>query len=334
MWKSKAAGVIEDAQHRKQVVDSAELPTNASRPLFTGLIVLLLGFGGFLLWASLAPLDAGVPASGTVVLDGRRKVVQHLSGGLISKILVKEGEVVTEQAVLARLDNSLALASKATVESQLNALKIQIAYLGKLASDLDAMTAEGFYPKNKLLEIQRQRSEAMTQQSALEDRLRAASLELERTIIRAPAKGRVMGLALTTEGAVIAPGGKLLEIVPEDERLVVEAQIQPHLIDRVYPGIPAEVRFSTLNMRATPVIMGTIEWVSGDRFVEQQDHLNPMGYFTARIVVSSEELKKLPDVKIRPGMIADVVIKTGERTFFNYVMRPLVDRMAMALREW
>ena len=334
MWKGRTTLLVEDTQGREKSADSAGLPINPARPLFTGMIVLCLGFGGFLLWASLAPLDAGVPASGTVVLDGRRKVVQHLSGGLISKILVKEGEVVTEQAVLARLDNSMALASKATVESQLNALKIQIAYLSKLAVDLDSMAAEGYYPRNKLLEIQKQRSETLAQQSALEDRLRAASLELERTIIRAPVKGRVMGLALTTEGAVIAPGGKLLEIVPEDERLVVEAQIQPHLIDRVYPGIPAEVRFSTLNMRATPVIMGTIEWVSGDRFVDQQDQLNPMGYFTARIVVSSEELRKIPDIKIRPGMIADVVVKTGERTFFNYVMRPLLDRMAMALREW
>ena len=196
------------------------------------------------------------------------------------------------------------------------------------------MISEGYYPRNKFLETQRQRNELAAQRQGLQDRLTAASIELERSIIRAPSSGRVMGLAFTTEGAVISPGGRLVDIVPEDERLVVEAKIQPHLIDKIFPGIPAEVRFSTLNMRATPIIIGIVEWVSADRFQDPQDHLNPYGYFTARVVVAPEQLRKIPDVMIRPGMVADVVIKTGERTFMNYLMRPLIDRMATALREW
>ena len=133
---------------------------------------------------------------------------------------------------------------------------------------------------------------------------------------------------------MIPGGGKLLEVVPADERLVVEAQIEPHLIDKIVPGIVAEVRFSALNLRATPITEGTVEWVSADKFMNPQDAMHPMGYYTARIIVTAEEIKKIgSDVAIRPGMLADVIFKTGERTFLQYLMKPLTDRMAKSLKE-
>jgi HlyD family type I secretion membrane fusion protein len=144
----------------------------------------------------------------------------------------------------------------------------------------------------------------------------------------------VMGLAITTEGGVISPGGRLMDIVPEDERLVVEAQIQPHLIDKVVPGLQAEVRFSALNLRSTPITMGEVEWVSADKFQNPQDMANPMGYYSARLVVPASEMKKLgADVHIRAGMPADVIFNTGERTFLEYLVKPLTDRMAKSLKE-
>ena len=310
------------------------LPTDVRRPLRVGALILLLGFGGFVAWAALAPIDSGVPANGTVTLDGRRKTVQHLSGGVVKQILVKEGDAVKEGDLLIRMDDAVPLATKSTAESELRSLAIQSKFLEQLVADLQPMTAEGFYPRNRLLDLQKQLADAKARQLGLQDRVAAANQELRRTTVVSPSTGKVMGLAITTEGGVIGPGGKLLEIVPDDERLVVEAQIQPHLIDKVTPGLVAEVRFSALNLRATPIIEGKVEWVSADKFVNPQDQFNPMGYYTARVIVTAEEIKKLGEnVQIRPGMPAEVIFKTGERTFLEYLIKPLTDRMATSLKE-
>jgi len=85
--------------------------------------------------------------------------------------------------------------------------------------------------------------------------------------------------------------------------------------------------------RKTPMILGQVEWVSADKFQNPQDPMTPMGYYTARVVVSAEELKKLPEIQIRPGMIADVIVQTGSRTFMDYLFKPLTDSMAVSLKE-
>jgi protease secretion system membrane fusion protein len=316
-----------------QESQTPELPTNVRRPLLIGTLVLLMGFGGFVAWAAMAPIDSGVPAMGTVTLDNRRKTVQHFSGGLVKRILVKEGDRVKEGDLLMIMDDAIPQATRSSAESELRGLEIQQRFLEKLLADLKPLVDEGFYPRNRYLESQRQLAEVGARQAGQRDRLNAAVQELKRTAVVAPAAGMVMGLAITTEGGVISPGGRLMDIVPEDERLVIEAQIQPHLIDKVVPGLQAEVRFSALNLRATPIIMGEVEWVSADKFVNPQDMMNPMGFYNARLVVSPAEMKKLGDVHIRAGMPADVIFNTGERTFLEYLVRPLTDRMAKSLKE-
>lgn len=316
-----------------QGVGDPVLPTDTRRPLRVGLLILVVGFGGFLLWASLVPLASGVPSSGSVVLDGRRKAIQHFSGGVVKQILVREGQSVKAGDVLMRMDDSVALANKSSAESQLKSVEIQIRFLDRLVLDLEAMAEQGFYPKNRYIELQKQLADAQGQKSALIDRVTAAKSELQRARVVAPSSGRVMGLSITTEGGVIPPGAKVLDIVPDDEKLVVETQIEPHLIDRVAPGLFAEVRFSTTYARKTPVILGQIEWVSADKFKDPQDPMTPQGYYTARLTISADELQKMPDVQVRPGMIADVIILTGNRTFINYLFKPLTDSMAVSLKE-
>ncbi len=325
---------IEPKEKKDQVPEVLpDLPTNVGKPLRTGLLVLLLGFGGFLAWAALAPIESGVPANGSVMLDGRRKTVQHLSGGVIKSILVKEGDAVKEGDMLIRMDDAVPLAQRSIAEAELRSVNIQIQFLEKLLGDLQSMTDEGFYPRNRFLETQKQLADAKARQAGLNDRVAAANQELQRTVVVSPATGKIMGVAITTEGGVVAPGGRLLDVVPDDERLVVEAQIQPHLIDKVVPGLMAEVRFSALNLRSTPVIEGKVEWVSPDKFLNQ-DPMYPTGYFTARLVVDAKELTKLgTDAQIRPGMPAEVIFKTGERTFLQYLVKPLSDRMATSLKE-
>lgn len=309
------------------------LPTDFKKPLLLGLVVLLAGFGGFLVWSATAPMDSGVPSIGNVVLDGRRKAVQHQHGGLIKQILVKENDQIREGQVLVYLDNSVLLATRSSIEAELRAVEAQIAYLKKILDSLSSLVEEEFYPRNRLLEYQRQLTEALARQGGLKDRLDAATLELERSIIRSPATGRVMGITISTVGGVINGGDKIMEIVPDDERLVVEAIIDPHMIDRVKPGLDAEVRFTALNVRTTPIILGKVDWVSADKFQSPNDQTRPMGYYSARIVISPDELQKLGNELIRPGMPADVIMKTGERTFLQYLIKPLSDRMATSLME-
>ena len=323
-------------QESKPLVELAppeELPTDWRRPLRAGFLVLIFGFGTFMAWAAYAPLESGVLSTGTVIVDGRRKTVQHLSGGIIKQILIKEGQPTKEGDILIRLDDATALAAKSSADSQLKAVDIQIGYLEKLLLDLTPIVSENFYPRNRYIDLQKQLADAKAQRVALLDKLAAAKLDLQRLVVLAPVSGIVMGLSVTTEGGVISAGSRILEIVPADEKLVVEAQIQPHLIDRVAPGLIAEVRFSTTKARKTPVIKGKVEWISADRFPNAQDASAATGFYIAHVIIPPSEIEKLPDLQIRPGMIADVIINTGERTFLNYLLKPISDSIAVSIKE-
>nr|UOZ96618.1 Type I secretion system membrane fusion protein PrsE [Cupriavidus sp.] len=298
-----------------------------------GVWILFFLFMGFVLWAVLVPLDAAVPSQGMVSVDGRRKVVQHPRGGVVSNVLIREGDTVASGDLLLRLDDSLERANRSQVLSQLLVAELRAEALQEVLPDLRALTNDGFYPRNRLVEQERQLQEALALRQGLVDQLASVERELSRTEIRAPASGRIMGLSVTTEGGVIIAGAKLMDIVPIESRITIEAQVRPHLIDKVLPGASAQVRFSALESTRTPVIEGTIEWVSPDRFHTPEDSRNPEGYYLAKVLVEPSESEKLNGLKVIPGMPADVLIKTGERTFLQYLMKPFSDRLAHAVKE-
>jgi protease secretion system membrane fusion protein len=298
-----------------------------------GIWILFFLFIGFVLWAVLVPLDAAVPSQGMVSVDGRRKVVQHPRGGVVSNVFIREGDTVASGDLLLRLDDSLERANRSQVLSQLLVAELRAEALQEVLPDLRALTSDGFYPRNRLVEQERQLQEALALRQGLIDQLASVERELSRTEIRAPASGRIMGLSVTTEGGVIIAGAKLMDIVPIESRITIEAQVRPHLIDKVLPGASAQVRFSALESTRTPVIEGRIEWVSPDRFHTPEDSRNPEGYYLAKVLVEPSESEKLNGLKVIPGMPADVLIKTGERTFLQYLMKPFSDRLAHAVKE-
>lgn len=298
-----------------------------------GIWILFFLFIGFVLWAVLVPLDAAVPSQGMVSVDGRRKVVQHPRGGVVSNVFIREGDTVASGDLLLRLDDSLERANRSQVLSQLLVAELRGEALQEVLPDLRALTNDGFYPRNRLVEQERQLQEALALRQGLIDQLASVERELSRTEIRAPASGRIMGLIVTTEGGVIIAGAKLMDIVPIENRITIEAQVRPHLIDKVLPGASAQVRFSALESTRTPVIEGRIEWVSPDRFHTPEDSRNPEGYYLAKVLVEPSESEKLNGLKVIPGMPADVLIKTGERTFLQYLMKPFSDRLAHAVKE-
>lgn len=305
--------VASEANQEKEVL----IPNNPGSSIRFGLLVLMIGFGGFLIWAFAASLDEGVPSVGTVVVDSKRKVIQHPTGGVIESVLVRDGEKVKEGQVLMRLIDTQSKAAVTINKGQRDLLKKQIESVRPLVN-------EGYYPRNQFLDLQRQYDDAAA-------KYKVAIEEAERTEIKSPVSGVVMGVATNTIGGVIQPSSKILEVVPEGDRLVIEAMIQPHLIDKIHAGLEADVHFTALNQRTTPVLSGKVEWVSADRF---QDPNRPeIAYYTARVEIIQKTMDRLKGEQLLPGMPADVVIKTGSRSFWNYLVKPIQDRAALSMKE-
>ena len=431
---------------------AAEPALNADpgRVLRWGLLVLLLGMGGFFAWAALAPLDEGVPASGTVLVSSHRKTVQPLQGGLVSKILVVEGAVVRAGQPLVELDATRAQADieiargqllvarasearllaeqrgdaqltlpdellarrddprvaqvielqqqlfrsrRANFKAEIDAMRASI---GGVKAQIDALSgaitarerqrvmleqelegqrdlaAQGFFARNRLSEQERLLSQLQAQLSedrgaiarahkqvaeielriaqrqqeyqkdaetqlvdvqreanALDDRIRALAFEVENSVLRAPVGGTIVGLSVFTDGGVVQAGDRLMDVVPGDEPLRVDAQIPPTLIDRVHAGLPVDLMFTAFNVSTTPRIPGVVTLVGADALLDQDKR----PFYRAQVEVTEEGMHLLEQNRILPGMQVMVFVRTGERTLLNYLFKPLSDRMRAALTE-
>jgi protease secretion system membrane fusion protein len=144
----------------------------------------------------------------------------------------------------------------------------------------------------------------------------------------------VVGLTVQTVGAVIGPGQKIMDIVPEDESLILESRIPPHLIDRVHTGDPVDARFTGFSHSPQLVLEGKIMSISQDVLNDPQPMPGQMpNYYLARVAITPEGIAKLGNRKMQPGMQAEVVIRTGERTLLTYLLHPLIKRVAASMKE-
>lgn len=192
--------------------------------------------------------------------------------------------------------------------------------------------------QSQILQVKQQfKQDVVKELSDVEDRLRdlrerivVAEDAMRRTLVRSPATGVVQEVRVHTVGGVIGPGQDMMQIVPVKDRLVVEAQVSPTDVDAIVAGQEAEVRFPAFNARMTPVILGKVARISADRIDDQQRNRS---FYLARVVVSDEELTKLGSEELRAGMPAEIIIKVGERTALNYVVKPLTDAMVRAFKE-
>ena len=174
-----------------------------------------------------------------------------------------------------------------------------------------------------------------TQLAELYPQLRAVRAQIERSLVRAPATGRVVALAVFTEGGVIRPGEAVLDIVPESQPLVVEAQVSPTDVDDLRVGQRTEVRFSSLGGRDTPMVFGEVTRISADRF---EDERSGAAYFKAQAVVPREELQRLQrrggnDRELSSGMPVEMVVPLRKRTALQYIFEPLNQRVWRSFRE-
>lgn len=430
--------------------DRGDLKRSVRAPLAIGVVLILVFVGCFGVWATTVPLAGGAIAPGIISPDGSRRTVQHLEGGIIHELRVRDGDVIEKDQVLlvlesiqpksnfdllqkqqrtlsltkARLDaerlglddlelpadlriddpetisiimsqRELFLARRAAFDAKNRVLRQRIGQLREQIKGLEAQVGsthrqmellseeiagkrelanKGHIAKPELLRILRIEAELLgrhgqygaaileaTQQigeaeaqilanetaradqnatqldqvrtdlSALLEKLTASRDVLKRTVITAPVSGTVVGLKFKTEGGVIQPGVPVLDIVPSEEMLMIDAKVSPVDIDVVRKGLKAQVQLSAISARSPPRVEGIVKSVSADRLLEEG---TKKPYFLARVEVDREELARIsPQIELMPGMSADVLIVTGERTVANYLLRPFLEAIWKTMRE-
>jgi membrane fusion protein, protease secretion system len=180
-------------------------------------------------------------------------------------------------------------------------------------------------------EVETQFTEVQRDVSTLAERLAALRDTHQRLAIQAPVDGVVVDLAFHTLGGVIKPGDRILDIVPDGDELIIEAQIGTQYIDRVHAGLEADVHFDAYASRvARPVIAGKVQVVSADALTDPRTGLQ---YYAVRVSVPPAELKKLGQLALQPGMAGTVMVKTGERSLLVYLARPFMRRFGSAMSE-
>ena len=182
-----------------------------------------------------------------------------------------------------------------------------------------------------LKEVDTQLQEIQKNRDAVLGRLDAAQFDRELAEVRAPVSGSVVGLKVFTVGGVISAGQVLMEVVPKDETLIIQAKIPPTIIDKVSVGMPADMRFVAFNQSTTPVIPGIVKVVGADK--EPAANPNEGEHYLAQVEATVDGIALLDGLKVQPGMPVDVVIKSGERTFMSYLLKPLTDKTARAFKN-
>ena len=378
-------------------VASHEVNTDAKSHSRLGWWIVIAGVGGFILWASFAPLDQGVPVSGTVTEASSKKSVQHPSGGVVGQILVKDGDVVKagqpllemndiqvkSQADIARVQYFTARAAEARLlaeqdgsksisfpaellhekdnpnvvasmrqqtqlfDSRRAAIRNELAILEEQLNGMRDLVKDGYLARNRLLDVERiyvqrkqgyesdvraQLVDVQKEAEALKARLVSLDFDLANAIIKAPVDGTVVGMAVFTNGGVIGPGFRIMDIVPSGDALIIEGQVPVNLIDKVHVGLPVDLIFSAFNQNQTPHIPGEVSFVSAERLIEER---SGAPYYKMKTKVTPEGMKKIEQLhmQVRPGMPVDSFIKTGERTMMNYLLKPIFDRAKSSLNE-
>jgi HlyD family secretion protein len=162
------------------------------------------------------------------------------------------------------------------------------------------------------------------------ERKTTAEDQLRRINIRAPQDGVVLQSSVHTVGGVIAAGDAIMLIVPQSDNLSVEARVNPQDIDQLQIGQRTLLRLSAFNQRTTPELNGTVSRISADTALDQR---TGQSYYTIRVSMPAEEIARLGDVRLIPGMPVEAFVQTGNRTMLSYLMKPLQDQLMRAFRE-
>jgi len=297
-------------------------------PVLFGLLVATLFFGAGAGWAALAPLATGVNAPATIVVESKTKPVQHPSGGIVERIHVGEGDRIAAGARLVTLKTAGIERQRTALIAQLGAAKRQLGLLGEEVAIHQGLLDKGLARKSLLLRLRRQYADIEKEIERTNARIAALDEEIARAEIRAPVAGRLLSLAVHARGAVIGPGSVIAVIVPESDPLVIEGRLSPRDIDAVHPGMPAKVWLTALNMRESHPLAASLVWISPDRV----DDPRRGSFYRVRVELTRLGELALGKVGLYPGMPAEILIQSGERTLLDQILDPLARNIRRAFR--
>lgn len=421
------------------------------RIALVGWLIIAAFFGGLGTWAVTAPLNGAVVANAVIKVEGNRKSVQHLDGGIVNELHVREGDKVLAGDLLILLDETQARAEydvltqefavlrateirlltelehgselvmppdlkartndpylksvwngqlrqfqsrRAALEGQRSVIREKINQLGsqivgaeaqaksftdqinsihKEATDIAPLVERGLIARPRILQLERTAfglegqiadttaNIAKARQAIAEQEQQIAQLDndrmtdvtkdlrdtqakllevipkamnakavLGRMEIRAPYTGRVVGLSVFSVGGVIQRGDKILDIVPDEDSLTIEAQVGVDDISDVHPDTRAEVHLTAYKQRIVPIIHGDVIQVSADRLTDPKTNAP---YYTAFVRIDRDELAAMPNIRLYPGMPATVMIPTVQRTAFEYIVGPLATSFNQSFRQ-
>lgn len=236
-----------------------------------------------------------------------------LGKGFISRSRVHEGEVLLGELGVDfnTAVSNISRTQQAINENRLKMLQIEQTFRSEVEAQLTQVNAEA---------------------ASLIERIKSLEFEVASANVLAPISGQVMNVAIHTVGGVVPAGQRLMDIVPLQESWIVKARFPLMAADRLHPGLPVAVRFSSLQRVNTPVLTGKIATVSADQIIDEQTQIP---FYQATVQPDPALLGELERVglQVKPGMEVEVLVNTGERTLLNYLLRPITERMSGALRE-
>ena len=373
-----------------------------NRSLWLGLLAFVI----LTIWASLAKIDQITRAQGQVIASSRTQIIQSSDGGILSEMMVKEGEMVVKGQVLARLERakveaayyegqSKVAALGATVsrlraevfggepkfsnyisqypqfkENQLLLLKKRRLAINEDISSLEALLSlakkelemntpllnRGDVRMSDILKLQRQVAavgaqivnkrnkyvqDTQTELGKAEEELSAAEQalaqrkdQLDHVDLKAPTNGIVKNIRVTTLGGVIKPSEEVMQIVPNDDLLIVEAKVKPSDVAFLKIGLPANIKIDSYDYTVFGTLNGKLTYISADTLTEDLKQ-GEQAYYRVRVEAQGKRFSSRPNQKleIQPGMTSTVEIKTGRNTVLRYIFKPVIKTMDESLGE-
>ncbi len=302
---------------------------NIRGPVYCGLLVVAVFFGGGVGGATIAPIDKGISLSGNIIVEQKVQAIQHQKGGPVGRVHVAEGQDVAIGQVLVTL-NTQALDQQITaLKSQAQAAARQLDLIRQEALTMADMADRKLAARSKVLNLERQVAEIEKETAGFIARIAIAEQDLARAEIRAPVAGRVLSLAVHGAGAMVQPGATVLEITPQTDRLVVEGRLSQIHIDDIKHGMAAKVWLTGSTWRDSRPISAKLAWVSPDSV---EDKRTGAFYFVARIELEETRTEVSRRVALHPGQRTDILLLTGERTLLDHMLDPLLRNLNRTFR--
>ena len=313
----------------------------------TGDIILVLITSFFLLfivWANLATLEKVISGEGKVIASAKNQVIQNLEGGIVKDIFVKAGDIVEEGDSLLEFDDTFLRSELDASIIELKNLKIEVSFLKRsrelIFEELDILeplVEQGAESRMELIRVLQRKANAESDISrkqadieSLEERIPALKDRVNRTNVISPKAGIINRMVITTIGGVADPGSALVEIVPLNEDLIVEVEINPKDIALVLPGQRAIIKLTAFDFSKFGSLEGKVMSVGADSIQKDDGSL----WYLCEISVRVKDITSLgKKINMLPGMVAQVDIVNGERSVMNYLLQPVTKVTEEAFRE-